>query len=187
MAVSGSNPNVFYIAGNRKSANKYRLWRIDDTNSGTNKWSCLTENLIYSSYRLAPWQLWQSISALAVDAKDANQIWIGFADNLSQGSQKVAFHSNTTDYSDSSKWIYINNGLPNFPVNHLEQDPKTGFLYAATDVGVYVNRNPKAADSVWECFNKNLPVIKVTDIEIDRNEIYISTYGRGIWKAKTLN
>ncbi|MFY0672617.1 MAG: hypothetical protein JXQ87_04405 [Bacteroidia bacterium] len=186
LAISKSNPNVFYLAGNKKSAGKYRLWRIDNAKEGNEKWSALTKELIYSDYRLAPWQLWQGISALAVDANNENAIWVGYSDNLKAGAQKVAYHPNVNDRSENAKWVFLNYGLPDFPVNHLEQDPKTGYLYAATDVGVYINKNPKDADSRWYCFNKSLPVIKTTDIEIDRNEIYISTYGRGIWKANTL-
>lgn len=185
LAVSKSNADVFYVAGNRKSANKYKLWRVDNSKEGVAKWTCLTEQLVHSEYKLAPWQLWQGISAVAVDAKNENAIWLGFSDNLKSGTQKVAYHPNTLDSSKASKWIFINEGLPDFPINHLEQDAKTGFLYAATDVGVFVNRTPKNANSSWECFNNGLPVVKTTDIEIDRNEIYISTYGRGIWKANT--
>ncbi|MGB0430330.1 MAG: hypothetical protein ACPGLV_07635 [Bacteroidia bacterium] len=185
LGVSHTTSSVFYIAGNRKSANKNRLWRIDLTKDNEPKWTSLTQELKHSSQRLAPWQFWQSISTICVDAHNENQIWIGFTDNLHEKSQKVAYHPNTQDFSENSKWIFINQGLPNFPVNHIEQDPNTGFLYVATDVGVFMNRNPKSNTSAWESYNYKLPVIKVTDIEVDRNEIYVSTYGRGIWKAKT--
>lgn len=182
-----ANAKVLYLAGNRKEANRNRLWRLDYANPNDVLWQNLTEDLNFGE-SLLPRQLWQSISCISVFYNNQNSIWIGFADNLESGRHKVAYHPNVLDKSSAAMWVYLDKGLPNFPVNFLEEDPKTGFLYAATDVGVYVNKQPSLGNSVWECFNFKLPVVKVTDIEIetDSREIFISTYGRGLWKAKLL-
>lgn len=55
-------------------------------------------------------------------------------------------------------------------------------IFVGTSFGVYRYDEVTAA---WETFNTNLPVVSVTDLEINTNEgvIIAATYGRGIWKS----
>jgi len=63
-----------------------------------------------------------------------------------------------------------------------ERNEKNG-IYAATNLGVlYINDDLPD----WVNYSKNLPFVKVTELELvtNINKLRISTYGRGVWESK---
>jgi len=72
------------------------------------------------------------------------------------------------------------NGVPDdYPVRVVREDPgRSGLLYAGTDFGMFISFNDGAD---WEPFQLNLPVTPITDIEVYRGDIALSTMGRGFW------
>ncbi len=87
----------------------------------------------------------------------------------------------TVDYGKN--WTLLtngSNGMPNnFPTRVVREDPeKEGVLYAGTEFGLFISRNDGQS---WESFQQNLPVTPVTDIQVYRNDLVISTMGRGFW------
>ncbi|UTW62593.1 T9SS type A sorting domain-containing protein [bacterium SCSIO 12741] len=181
LRAAPSNSNVLYIGDLKREKSTAKLWKFTDTPSGWQR-EDLTSTLVNATH-LAPKDLVQGFTAIAVAPDDENEIWIGLNQNTKPNSRKILYHADVTDASIN--WEEINNGLPNFPINHLEIDKINGIMYAATDVGVFVNLDPKSPTSNWECYNMNLPVVKVTDVQIDycSRKLYASTYGRGIWVA----
>lgn len=85
----------------------------------------------------------------------------------------------TTNYGKS--WQLITNGIPaDFPVRVIREDPeKEGLLFAGTEYGVFVSFDDGAN---WKPFQQNLPITPVTDLKIYRDDIVLSTMGRGFWK-----
>ena len=83
---------------------------------------------------------------------------------------------------NDSTWTWMNAGLPNVPANAIEVDSNTHTLYLGNDIGVYYKDTSMTS---WMPFNTNLPNVEVTDLDINyaTNEIWASTYGRGIWKS----
>jgi len=73
-----------------------------------------------------------------------------------------------------------NNGIPaDHPVRVVREDPeRPGLLYAGTEYGVYVSFDD--GDS-WHALQQNLPVTPVTDLRIQRDDLVLSTMGRGFW------
>ena len=51
-------------------------------------------------------------------------------------------------------------------------------LYAGTEYGIYVSYDDGES---WNSFQKNLPVVPITDIKIKDNSLIVATQGRGIW------
>ena len=87
----------------------------------------------------------------------------------------------TTDYGDS--WTLLTSGTNGIPVDHptrvVREDPKRqGLLYAGTEFGAFVSFNDGAS---WQGLQQNLPSTPVTDIKVHRNDVVISTMGRGLW------
>lgn len=85
---------------------------------------------------------------------------------------------------NSSRWTtadYFDGIGDNLPVNCLEYDEVSKTLYARTDRGVY----SKAYGSPSFQDFGDLPQVLVTDIQTNQTtrELYISTYGRGVWKT----
>jgi len=84
----------------------------------------------------------------------------------------------TTDFGES--WELITKGIPeDYPVRVVREDPeKEGLLYAGTEYGMFISFND---GETWEPFQSNLPVTPVTDIQVYRNDLVLSTMGRGFW------
>jgi photosystem II stability/assembly factor-like uncharacterized protein len=72
------------------------------------------------------------------------------------------------------------NGIPeDFPVRVVREDPgRPGLLYAGTEFGLFVSFDDGES---WQSFQLNLPVTPVTDIEMVRGDLALSTMGRGFW------
>jgi hypothetical protein len=88
------------------------------------------------------------------------------------------------EYSKTSGWKSISEGLPSVPVYCIEADSSNGTLYAGTYDGIYYR--PKNT-SQWELYNDNsnntLPHVGVYDIAINytKGQIIAATWGRGMW------
>jgi len=72
------------------------------------------------------------------------------------------------------------NGIPNdFPTRVVREDPdKRGLLYAGTEFGLFVSLDD---GMTWEDFQQGLPVTPVTDLRVYRQDLVVSTMGRGFW------
>jgi photosystem II stability/assembly factor-like uncharacterized protein len=90
----------------------------------------------------------------------------------------------TEDYGRN--WTLINQGIPaDYPVRVVREDPdKEGLLYAGTEYGMFVSLNDGAQ---WQAFQQNLPVTPITDIKVFRQDLVISTMGRGFWIADDIS
>ena len=87
----------------------------------------------------------------------------------------------TADYGRT--WTRIadgRNGIPaGEPVRVVREDPsRAGLLYAGTEFGMYVSFDDGAH---WQPFQQNLPHTPVTDIKVHRQDLVLSTQGRGFW------
>jgi len=84
----------------------------------------------------------------------------------------------THDYGKT--WTKIVNGIsPDDYVHAVREDPnRKGMLYAATQHGVYMSYDD--GDN-WSSLSLNLPDLPVSDLIIWRNDLAISTHGRGFY------
>ena len=84
----------------------------------------------------------------------------------------------TEDYGKT--WELITKGIPNdYPVRVVREDPaKEGLLFAGTEFGLFMSMND---GKDWVTFQNNLPVTPITDLKIYKNDIAMSTMGRGFW------
>ncbi|MFK7951357.1 MAG: WD40/YVTN/BNR-like repeat-containing protein [Ekhidna sp.] len=93
----------------------------------------------------------------------------------------------TTNYGKS--WELLTNdgdGIPNnFPTRVVREDTKKeGLLFAGTEYGMFVSFDDGAS---WKAFQQNLPVTPITDIKIHRDDVVMSTMGRGFWVLDKMN
>ncbi len=100
--------------------------------------------------------------------------------SLSLGSSPRVYKS--TDACES--YQEITNGLPPLAVNciALENNEENG-IYLGMELGVlYTNDNLDE----WIQFSKNLPNVKITDIQIlnSINKVRVASYGRGVWESE---
>jgi hypothetical protein len=87
----------------------------------------------------------------------------------------------TDDYGKTWKRIADGkNGIPDWHFTRaIIEDPKRkGLLFAGTEFGLYVSFNDGAN---WQRFQQNLPITPVTDLMVYRNDLVVTTQGRGFW------
>ena len=87
----------------------------------------------------------------------------------------------TTNYGET--WTKLTDGTNGIPIDHptrvVREDPKRqGLLYAGTEFAAFVSFND---GKTWQPLQQNLPATPVTDIKVHRNDLVISTMGRGLW------
>jgi len=87
----------------------------------------------------------------------------------------------TNNYGKS--WTRLttgDNGIPgDFPTRVVREDPdRSGLLYAGTEFGLFISFNDGLE---WHSFQRNLPVVPITDIKVYRKDLVMSTMGRSFW------
>ena len=89
----------------------------------------------------------------------------------------------TTDHGKT--WKKTVNGINSEHFTRvMRSDPgKEGLLYAGTESGIYISYDDGES---WSSFQKNLPIVPVTDIIIKDNSLIVATQGRGIWMIDDL-
>lgn len=167
-----SNDDVAYIAGSAD-------WH-DAPGSRFNKftapstWNDYTSSLVTAGYDIN-----LRISDIDVDPDDHDQVYISVAGT--QANTKIFYTNN-----GGTSWQNLSYDLPNIPFFSIKIDESNG-IYAGSNAGVFYK---SAGQNFWHYFANNLPPVPVTEIELSPGggpytEVYISTYGRGIWKTDT--
>ena len=84
----------------------------------------------------------------------------------------------TEDYGQS--WTKIVGGLPEDDfIRATREDPgRPGLLYAASERTVYVSFDDGGR---WQTLSLNLPVVQVSDLVVEENDLVIATHGRSFW------
>ncbi len=134
----------------------------------------------------APYNTNLKITDIDVDRQNDNILVIGVAGFTSNAK---VFYSN----NGGGSWTNYSFNLPNVPVFSVKLD-QNGGIYAGTAIGVFY----KASNlNYWQQFSNGLPPVPVSEIELwpvpfpmsgiqpdnppATPEVWISTFGRGIW------
>lgn len=84
----------------------------------------------------------------------------------------------TDDFGRS--WTDIARGIPEGDfLRSVREDPvRRGMLYAATERGIWISWDNGVT---WESLRLNLPVVQVSDVAVNENDVVISTHGRSFY------
>ncbi len=84
----------------------------------------------------------------------------------------------TSNYGQ--RWSDISDGIPEDTFVRVvrEDTERQGLLFAGTETGVFVSFND---GDDWQALQNNLPVVPVTDIKVQRDDLVLSTQGRAFW------
>ncbi len=84
----------------------------------------------------------------------------------------------TADYGKT--WTKIVGGIPDRCFTRVvREDPvRRGLLYAGTEFGLFVSFDDGAK---WEPFQRNLPVVPITDLVVKSGDLVVATQGRSFW------
>jgi photosystem II stability/assembly factor-like uncharacterized protein len=84
----------------------------------------------------------------------------------------------TKNYGES--WELITNGIdPTHFTRVLRADPgRKGLLYCGTETGMYISFDDGTS---WHSFQRNLPIVPITDLTIKNKNLIAATQGRSFW------
>jgi len=90
----------------------------------------------------------------------------------------------TTDYGAS--WQRVVEGIGEEAwVRVVREDPsREGLLYAGTETGLYVSTD---GGQRWSPFQRNLPIVPITDLTIRGDDLVAATQGRAFWVLDDLS
>ncbi len=90
----------------------------------------------------------------------------------------------STDYGET--WTRLVNGIEaEAHVRVVREDPnQKDLLYAGTELGLYVSFDGGVK---WNKFQRNLPIVPITDLMIKDNDMIVATQGRAFWVMDDLN
>jgi len=90
----------------------------------------------------------------------------------------------TTDFGET--WTEISDGIDaqHFTRTIQPDHVRHGLLYAGTESGMYVSFDDGAN---WTSFQRNLPVVPITDLDWKDNDLVVATQGRSFWVMEDLS
>jgi len=119
---------------------------------------------------------WIRINAIDVSPHDRATAYV--AATMYQFDDYRPYLYKTGDYGKT--WTKIVNGLPDTAFTRVvREDPgRRGLLFAGTESGLFISFDDGAN---WAPFQRNLPVVPITDMTIKREDLVVATQGRSFW------
>ncbi len=120
-----------------------------------------------------------TVNVIDLSAHDAGRAHIAVYRYRENDFMPYIFQTN--DYG--SNWTLLTDGTNGIPATNftraVREDPvRRGLLFAGTEFGMYVSFDDGAH---WQDFQKNLPVVPITDLQLKRGDIVVATQGRSFW------
>lgn len=188
IGFSESDPDVLFASdGDVKSKDTSRdlLWK---SNNGGTTWLPLTNKTVSWSggtNTINEILDWKIVTDIQVSPYDPKKIWITLngieTDSINDVNEQLRV---LYSQDGGENWIDYSEGLPNLPCIALEYyKGSNDLIFMGNDVGVYFR---DADMSEWVCYSQNLPHTIISDLDINycTQELYASTFGRGVWKSK---
>ena len=137
------------------------------TKDGGTSWENVTPK------KMPEWMMINSIDASSFDAGTAY-----IAGTRYKLGDFTPYLYVTEDYGQN--WKLITNGIEAEHFTRVIRSDKIdeNILYAGTETGMYVSFD-KGIN--WNKFQKNLPIVPITDLTIKDNSLIVATQGRSIW------
>ena len=119
---------------------------------------------------------WIRINAIDVSPHDKGTAYV--AATMYQFDDYRPYLYKTNDYGKT--WTKIVNGIPDTAFTRVvREDPgRRGLLFAGTESGLFISFDDGAN---WAPFQRNLPVVPITDLTIKREDLVLATQGRSFW------
>ena len=119
---------------------------------------------------------WIQINAIDASPRDKGTAYV--AATMYKLDDFRPYLYKTADYGKT--WTKIVNGIPDGAFTRvIREDPeRKGLLYAGTETGLYVSFDD---GSSWQPFQRNLPVVPVTDLAVKNGDLVVATQGRAFW------
>jgi photosystem II stability/assembly factor-like uncharacterized protein len=119
---------------------------------------------------------WIRINAIEVSPHDKATAYV--AAMMNQHDDLRPYIYKTSDFG--ATWTKIVTGIPDTTFARVvrEDNARKGLLYAGTETGLYLSFDDGAN---WQPFQRNLPVVPVTDLAVKHEDLVVATEGRAFW------
>jgi len=174
--VSDSYNTILAVTESLTDANV--LWvgaddgRLSRTENGSTDWIDVTPKKANEGM----------VNSIEISPHDANTIYVA-TPRYKYNDHKPYIFKTT---NNGKSWKAITKGIPEGAfVRVVREDPvRKGLLYAGTETGLYVSLN---GGKTWQQFQRNLPVVPITDIRVHGHDLVMSTQGRAFWILDNLS
>ena len=117
------------------------------------------------------------INSIDVSPHDPATVYIAF--NRYKFDDFKPYVLKSTNYGKTWK-VYSNGIEKNSFVRVVREDNvKKGLLYAGTERGIYLSTDDWGEN--WDKWQRNLPIVPITDLKVHQNDLVVATQGRGFW------
>jgi len=162
---------IFCLAESPRDANT--LWAGTDdglvhrTHDGGKTWKNVTPKGLPE---------WIQINAIELSPHDPSTAYV--AATMYKFDDDRPYLYKTTD--DGRTWTKIVDGIPDGAFTRVirEDTVRSGLLYAGTETGLYVSFDGGVR---WVPFQRNLPVVPITDLAVKNGDLVVATQGRAFW------
>ena len=116
------------------------------------------------------------INSIEVSPHDPATVYIAF--NRYKFDDFSPYILKSKDYGETWK-VYGSDIEKNSFVRVVREDKnKKDLLYAGTERGIYMSNN---GGINWFKWQRNLPIVPITDLVVHQNDLVVATQGRGFW------
>jgi photosystem II stability/assembly factor-like uncharacterized protein len=155
--------------------NKNVLWTGSDdglihlTRDGGKSWSNVTPPA-----KLMP--EWIQINSIEADPRNEGGLYVAATMYKHDDFRPYIFKTSNL----GKNWVKITKGIKETHFTRVVRtDPKrAGLLYAGTERGIYISFDDGAN---WQSFQRNLPVVPITDLALKDDDLVVATQGRSYW------
>jgi photosystem II stability/assembly factor-like uncharacterized protein len=119
---------------------------------------------------------WIQINAIEASPHDPAVAYV--AATMYKFDDERPYLYKTGDYGKT--WTKIVSGIPDRCFTRVvrEDTARRGLLYAGTEYGLFVSFDDGAS---WQPFQRNLPVVPITDLAVKDGDLVVATQGRSFW------
>ena len=126
-----------------------------------------------------------TVNVIEMSSHDPARVFIAVYRYRENDFRPYIFRTNDSGES----WDLLTDGTNGIPATHFtrairEDHDRKGLLYAGTEFGLYVSFDDGAH---WQRFQNNLPVSPITDLQVHRKDLVVSTQGRSFWVLDDLS
>ncbi len=124
---------------------------------------------------------WMMINSIDASSFDSGTVYI--AGTRYKLGDFTPYLYVTDDYGKN--WKLITDGIEDEHFTRVLRSDKSDkkILYAGTETGMYISYD---RGNSWNKFQKNLPIVPITDLTIKDNSLIVATQGRSIWMIDDL-
>jgi len=179
IAIAPSDHNIIY------AITKYFTWDLNPieksifrSEDAGQTWVDITNNLP---------NIYAPATDIAIDPYNPNRVWVTMGgiwlDNNNNPMNRV-FMTEDARIQSTATWINMTYNLSALPVTAIVyQQGSDDRVFVGTDAGIFYWDK---SNYEWKCFSTGLPISFVTELKINycSNEIYASSWGRGMYKSQ---